>query len=134
MVSCSDFVGGCEEFARLHGRQALQAGRVGCRPARAEEAGLGDAGHGDGVGLVAAQHEEMRIVLADREADVAAGAAGEDQYRAGDGFGVAPEQQPVACPVRIHAQCAEQRFFGQAHANAGLDEVTAPWGFGRIAR
>ena len=72
MVSCSDFIGNCEKFARFHRRQALQAGRVGCWPARAEEAGLGDPGDGDSVGLVAAQHVEMLVVLADRETDMAA--------------------------------------------------------------
>ena len=34
--------------------------------ARTEQARLGDTGDGDGVGLVAAQHEEMRVVLAER--------------------------------------------------------------------
>ena len=38
MFSCSDFIGGGEEFARLHGRQALQARREGRGPARAEQA------------------------------------------------------------------------------------------------
>ena len=56
-VSCSDFIGGCEVFARLHRRQALQARGIGRGPARAEQARFGDAGDGDGVGLVAAQHE-----------------------------------------------------------------------------
>ena len=50
MFSCSEFIGGGEEFTQLHGGQALQAGRVGCGPARAEKAGLGNAGDGDGVG------------------------------------------------------------------------------------
>ncbi len=71
VVSRSDFGGG-EEFARLHGRQALQAGREGHGPARAEEAGLDDAGDGNGVGLVAAEDEEIRVVLADSEADMPA--------------------------------------------------------------
>ena len=66
VFSRSDFIGGCEEFARFHGRQALGAGRIGRGPARAEEAGFGDLGDGDGVGLVAAQQEEMRVVLAER--------------------------------------------------------------------
>ena len=83
VFSSSDFVGG-EEFALRHGRQALRAGRKGCGPARAKEARLGDAGYGDGIGLVAAQDEEMRIVLADGETNMAAGAAFEDQDRAGD--------------------------------------------------
>ena len=59
MFSSSYFVGGCEEFARLHGRQPLQAARVGCGPARAKKAGLGDAGDGDGVGLVATEDVEV---------------------------------------------------------------------------
>ena len=72
VFSCSDFIGGYEEFARLHRRQALQTGRVGCGPARAEEAGFGDASDGDCIGLVATKDEEMRVVLAHSEADMAA--------------------------------------------------------------
>ena len=75
VFSRSDFICGGEEFARLHGEQALQAGRVGRGPARAKEAGLGDTGDGDGVGLVAAEDEEMRVVLADGETDMAPGPA-----------------------------------------------------------
>ena len=75
VFSCSGLKGGGEEFARLHGRQALQARGVGCGPARAEQAGFGDARDGDSIGLVATQHEEMRVVLSDSEADMAAGAA-----------------------------------------------------------
>ena len=52
VFSSSDFIGGCEEFARLHRRQALQAARVGCGPARAEDARLGDAGDVHGVGQI----------------------------------------------------------------------------------
>ena len=110
MFSYSDFIGGGEEFARLHGRQALQAGWEGEGPARTEQARLGDACDGDCVGLVAAQDEEMRVVLADGKADMAAGTAFEHQDRAGNRLGVAAEQQPVAGPVGIGAQRAKQRL------------------------
>ena len=110
VVSSSDFIGGCEEFARPHRRQALGAGWIGRRPARAEKAGFGDAGDGNGFGLVAAQHVEMRVVLADCEADMAAGTALKDQHGADDGLHHLPEQQPVARPIGIGAQCPEQRF------------------------
>ena len=46
VFSSSGLKCGGEEFARLHGRQAKQAGRKGRWPARAEQAGLGDAGDG----------------------------------------------------------------------------------------
>ena len=130
----SDFIGGCEEFARLHGRQALWAGRVSRGPARAEEARLGDPGDGDGVGLVAAEDEEVRVVLAHGEADMAAGAALKHKHSAGHRFGFLPEQQPVARPVGICAQRAEQGFIAQADLDAGLDEIAASRGFGRIAQ
>ena len=84
MFSCSRLKGGGEEFAWLHGRQALRTGREGCWPARAEQAGFSDAGDGDGVGLVAAEDEEVRVVLTDGKADMAAGAASEDQHGAGN--------------------------------------------------
>ena len=71
MFAFSDFIGGGEEFAGLHRRQSLEAGWKGRRPARADQAGFGDTGDGDGVGLVAAQHEEMRVVLAEDEDDMA---------------------------------------------------------------
>lgn len=71
VFSSSDFIGGREEFALLHGRQALKSGWEGGGPARAEETGLGDAGDGDGVGLVAAEDEEVRVVLSDSKADMA---------------------------------------------------------------
>ena len=71
-ISSSDFIGGGEEFARLHVRQALQAGRVGRGPARAEQARFGDAGDGDGIALVAAEDEKVRVVLPHREADMTA--------------------------------------------------------------
>ncbi len=107
VFSNSDFIGGGEEFARLHGREALISGRESCRPARAEEAGLGDAGDGDGIGLVAAEDVEMRVVLADGEADVAARTAFEDQHRTGDGLGLLAEQKPMPSPVGVGAQRAE---------------------------
>lgn len=44
VFSYSDFIGGGEEVARLHGRKALQARRIGRGPARAKQARLGDAG------------------------------------------------------------------------------------------
>ena len=76
----------------------------------------------------------MRVVLTDGEADMAAGAARKDQHRAGDGFGVAPEQQPIAGPVGVAAQRAKQRFIGQAHANAGFHEIAAPGVLARVAQ
>ena len=103
VVSSSDFIGGCEEFARLHGRQALLAGWIGRGPARAQEAWLGDAGDGDGVGLVAAEHVEMRVILAEREADVAPRPAFKDQHGPGNRLHCFPEQQPVARPIGIGA-------------------------------
>ena len=72
MFSSSDFICGGEEFARPRGRQALLAGRNRGGPARAEEAGFGDASDSDGVRLIAAEDVEMRFVLADGEADMAA--------------------------------------------------------------
>ena len=72
VFSRSDFIGGGEEFARFQGRQALQAGQVAHRPARARQSGLGDAGDGDGVGAVAAEDEEMRVVLPDGDAGMTA--------------------------------------------------------------
>lgn len=71
MYSYSDFIGGRENFARLHGRQALQSGRVSCGPTHAEEARLGDPGDGDGIRLVAAQHVEVGVVLTDGETHMA---------------------------------------------------------------
>ena len=134
MFSSSDFICGGEELARLHGRQALQAGRVGGRPARTEQAGLGDPGDGDGVGLVAAEDVEVRVVLIYGEADVTTGAAFEHQHCAGGGSGVLAEQQPVARPIGIGAQRAQQRFIGQAHADAGFHEIAAPGVLARVAQ
>ena len=72
---CSAPIIGCrragEQFAGLHGRQALKARGQRSGPARAEDAGLGDAGEGDGVGLMATQHLEMRLVLAASEPHMA---------------------------------------------------------------
>ena len=71
MVNSAPIIGcrrGGEQFAGLHGRQA-RGERSG--PARAEDAGLGDAGEGDGVGLMATQHLEMRLVLAASEPHMA---------------------------------------------------------------
>ena len=62
----------------------MQAGNVGCRPARTEEARLADPGDGDSIGLVASEQVEMRVVLADGEADMAALSAFEDQHGTGD--------------------------------------------------
>ncbi len=76
----------------------------------------------------------MRAVLAEGEADMAAGAAGEDQNRAGDRLHRLAEQQPVTRPVGIDAQRAKQGFVGQGDADAGLDEITAPRVFARIAQ
>ena len=76
----------------------------------------------------------MRVILADGETDMAAGAAFEDQDGADDGLHHLPEQQPVACPIRIGSQRAEKRFVGQAHANAGFDKIAAPGVLGRIAQ
>ena len=112
IFSCSDFIGGCEEFTRLHGRQALMAGWVADGPARAEQAGFGDAGDGDGIGLVAAENEEIRVVLADREADVAARTAFKDLYGAGDGLALLAEPQRAARPIGVGTQRAEQWFIG----------------------
>ena len=72
IFSCSDFIDGCEEFAGLHCSQALLPGWDGDRPARAKEAGLGDAGDGDSIELVAAEHVKMRVVLSHRETHMAA--------------------------------------------------------------
>jgi hypothetical protein len=104
VFSRSGFIGCCEEFARLHCRQSLQAGRKRCGQARAEQAGLGDAGDGDGIGLVAAKHVEMRDVLPDREADMTARPAFEDQHRASDWLDRLTEQQPVSRPLGIDPQ------------------------------
>lgn len=134
IFSCSDFIGGCEEFAGLHRRQALHSGRVSCGPARAEKAGLGDPGDSDGVGLVAAQHVEVRFVLTHRETDMTARPAFEDQYGPNDRLYCLPKQQPVARPVGICAQRAEKRFIGQGHADAGFHEIPAPRVLGRIAQ
>lgn len=94
--SSSHFIGGDEEFARPHGRQALGVGWEGGGPARAEQAGFGDPGDGDGIGLVAAKDVEMRVVLTKGEADMAAWASFEDQDCAGDRLGVLAELEPVA--------------------------------------
>ena len=59
-------------------------GWIGHRPARAREAGLGHAGDGDGVGLVAAEDVDGMVVLTDGEADKATRAAFEDQDSTGD--------------------------------------------------
>jgi hypothetical protein len=72
VFSSSDFIGGGKECAGLHRWQALCADGNGSWPACAEEAGLGDPGDGDCVGLVATEDVEMRVVLADGEADMAA--------------------------------------------------------------
>jgi len=107
VFSSSDFIVGREEFTGLHGRQALQAGREGRRPARAKEARLGDAGNGDGVRLVASEHVEMRVVLAYGKTDMAARSAFENQDGAGDRLHRLPEQKRVAGPLGIGAQRAQ---------------------------
>jgi hypothetical protein len=76
----------------------------------------------------------MRVILADSEGDVAARTAIKDQHRTGDWLHRLPEQQPVAGPVGIGAQRAEQRLVGQYHADTGLHEVAKPRVFRRIAQ
>ena len=77
-----------------------------------------------------AQHDEVRVVLAGGEADMAAGAAFKDQHGADDRLGVPPEQQPISCPTKINTKYAEQQLFKQTHTNTNLDEISAPRCFG----
>ena len=83
VFSFSDFIVGGEKCARPYGRQALRANGKSRGPARVRQARLGDAGHGDGSGLVATRHEEMRVVLTQGKADMAAGTTLKNQHRAG---------------------------------------------------
>ena len=76
----------------------------------------------------------MRVILADSEADMAARALFEDQHGAGDGGHCLAEQQPVSGPKGIGAEGTKKWLTGQGHADAGLHEIAAPQGFGRIAQ
>ena len=56
----------------------------------------------------------MRVILADCEADVTAGTALENQHRTRDGFGLLPEQQPIARPIGIDELLPENRTVTEA--------------------
>jgi len=93
VFSCSDFIGGRKEFPGLRGRQELQSGRASCRPSGTEEPRLCDPRDGDSAGLVAAQHVEMPVVLADLETDVTTQPVFEDQHGSGGWLDLAPERK-----------------------------------------
>ena len=81
----------------------LRQGRNRRGPARTEEVGFGDAGNGHGIGLVASQHVEMLVLLADRAADLTDGTAFENQHPASDGLHCLLKQEPVSGSIGIGA-------------------------------
>ena len=78
----SGFVDGKVHLPGLRGGQTDRAGGNGRGPSRAKKAGIGDAGDGDSVRLVAAEDEQGLIVLADRKANMPAAAPFKDKHRA----------------------------------------------------
>ena len=84
-------------------------GWIGHRPARAREAGLGHAGDGDGVGLVAAEDVDGIVVLTDGEADKATRAAFEDQDSTGDPRQGGGRLSGPVCAVALSGEQSKSR-------------------------